>query len=291
MEVSVRFVRTFDARRTRVLAIAAALVAAAFFVAPAPLAQANAARPGYVMVDAGGHVYALAGAHWFGNVLNSPMATVAIERTPSGNGYWIVNAFGQVYAFGDAAWFGNANRTTWGVGQELVVGIVSTTSGHGYWLFTNKGRVIPFGDAHWFGQIFPGPHNGPIIGAAGTPLGNGYDMVGADGAVYAYGAAAFHGSATHLALRQPLVSVAVTATGSGYWLVASDGGVFAYGVAFRGSAVVANAPMTIGAAPFADGYIVVDDQGAVHNFSSAATAPSLPSNALVLGITGIAANN
>jgi hypothetical protein len=290
MEGSVSFTRAFDAWVARA-AVAATLVAAAVFVGPAPLARATAARPGYVMVDAGGHVYAFAGAHWFGNATKSPATTVAIDRTPSGDGYWIVNEFGQVYAFGDAAWFGNADRTTWGVGQEFVVGIVSTTSGHGYWLFTNKGRVIPFGDAHWFGQIFPGPHNGPIVGAVGAPVGNGYEMVGADGAVYAYGAARFHGSATRVPLRQPLVGMAINATGSGYWLVASGGGVFAYGVAYRGSTVVANAPMTIGVAPFGDGYIVVDDQGTVQNFSSAATAPSLPSSALVLGITGIAANN
>ena len=174
------------------------------------------------------------------------------------------------------------------MGQEIVVGIAATASGHGYWLFTNKGRVIRFGDADWFGQIFPGLHNGPIVGAAGRRSGTATPWSAPTVPSYAYGVAGSTGRRRSSGFAEPLVGMAVSTTGSGYWLVAADGGVFAYGVAFRGSAVAADAPTIIGAAPFADGYVVVDDQGRVQNFSSAATAPSLPASALVFGITGIA---
>ncbi len=226
-------------------------------------------RKGYWMVGADGKVFNFGQAQKFGDAGVTPGSqAVDLEPTPSGNGYWVVDDAGGVARFGDALYYGAPDSLTLRA-DEKVTSLSSTLSGKGYWMFTNKGRVLAFGDAVHYGDVSKTTLNAPVLDSIATSSGKGYYMVAADGGIFSFGDAAFFGSMGGTKLNKPVQSLVPDGDGKGYWLVASDGGIFAFDAPFKGSlgSVKLNKPVT-GMVRFADGYLMVGEDGGVFNFSN-----------------------
>ena len=256
----------------------------------APTTNNPTNRKGYWMVGADGKVYAFGTAQKFGDAGLTPgTSAVDLEPTPSGDGYWVVDDAGGVAAFGDAVFRGSPDSLTL-KGDEKVTSLSSTATGKGYWMFTNKGRVLTFGDATHFGDMAGKPLNAPVLDSIVTPSGKGYYMVAGDGGIFSFGDAKFYGSMGGKPLNKPVQSLVPDSDGVGYWLVASDGGIFAFDAPFRGSmgGKPLNKPVT-GMVRFADGYLMVGEDGGIFNFSSQQFLGSLGSTPPARPIVSVAA--
>jgi hypothetical protein len=182
---------------------------------------------GVWLVDAGGGVFAVGGAGFYGSAANVALSQpiVGMAATPDGKGYWLVASDGGVFTYGDAHFYGS----TGGVHlAQPIVGMAPTPDGKGYWLVASDGGVFAYGDARFDGSLGRVLLDAPIVGMAADPHG-GYWLVAADGGVFGFGAAPFFGSGNSLALAVPVTGMAATPDANGYWLVAGDGGVFAFG--------------------------------------------------------------
>jgi hypothetical protein len=247
-------------------------------------------RRGYWMVGADGKVYGFGTAQHFGDAGLTPgTQAVDLEPTPTGLGYWVVDDAGGVAALGDAVYHGAPDSFMLKAGEK-VTSLSSTATGKGYWMFTNKGRVLTFGDAISYGDLSGKPLNGPVLDSIVTPSGKGYYMVGSDGGIFAFGDAVFYGSMGGTRLNKPVQSLVPDSDGVGYWLVASDGGIFAFQAGFRGSmgGQPLNKPVT-GMVRYADGYLMVAEDGGIFNFSSQDFLGSLGGKALSSPIVSVAA--
>ena len=247
-------------------------------------------RKGYWMVGADGKVYGFGTAQKFGDAGLTPgTQAVDLEPTPTGDGYWVVDDAGGVAAFGDAVYRGAPDSFTI-KGDEKVTSLSSTPTGKGYWMFTSKGRVLTFGDAAHYGDMAGKPLNAPVLDSIVTPSGKGYYMVAADGGIFSFGDAKFYGSMGGKPLNKPVQSLVPDSDGVGYWLVASDGGIFAFDAPFRGSmgGTKLNKPVT-GMVRFADGYLMVGEDGGIFNFSSQPFLGSLGSTPPARPIVSVAA--
>ena len=247
-------------------------------------------RRGYWMVGADGKVYGFGQSQRFGDAGLTPgTQAVDLEPTPTGGGYWVVDDAGGVAAFGDAVYRGSPDSLTIR-GDEKVTSLSSTQTGKGYWMFTNKGRVLTFGDATHVGDMAGKPLNAPVLDSIVTPSGKGYYMVAGDGGIFSFGDAKFYGSMGGKPLNKPVQSLVPDSDGVGYWLVASDGGIFAFDSPFRGSmgGKPLNKPVT-GMVRFADGYLMVGEDGGIFNFSSQQFLGSLGSTPPARPIVSVAA--
>jgi hypothetical protein len=241
-------------------------------------------REGYWMVGADGKVFPFGQAKRFGDAGITPgTQAVDLEPTPTRDGYWVVDDAGAVARFGDALYHGAPDSLTLKA-DEKVTSLSSTATGKGYWMFTNKGRVLNFGDATHFGDMNGKPLNAPVLDSIVTTSGKGYYMVAGDGGIFSFGDAVFHGSMGNTKLNKPVQSLVPDSDGKGYWLVASDGGIFAFDAPFKGSMgdKKLNKPVT-GMVRYADGYLMVGEDGGIFNFSSkdflgslGATPPARP---------------
>ncbi|MDQ1517193.1 MAG: hypothetical protein QOE80_3023, partial [Actinomycetota bacterium] len=232
-------------------------------------APAPGNRRGYWMVGADGKVYGFGTAQRFGDAGLTPgTSAVDLEPTPSGDGYWVVDDAGGVSSFGDAVFRGAPDSLTLKAGEK-VTSLSSTATGKGYWMFTNKGRVLTFGDAVAYGDMSKQTLNAPVLDSIVTPTGKGYYMVAADGGIFSFGDAKFYGSMGGKKLNAPVQSLVPDSDGVGYWLVASDGGIFAFDAPFKGSmgGQKLNKPVT-GMVRYADGYLMVGEDGGIFNFSN-----------------------
>jgi hypothetical protein len=249
-----------------------------------------ATTAGYWMVGSDGAVYNFGDAGHYGNAVPAPgSAAVDLEPTPSGKGYWIVTDAGVVSAYGDAALFGQPAAGSLARG-ESVTSLSATPSGRGYWIFTSRGRVLNFGDAAFYGDMSKVTLNGPVLDSIPTPTGRGYYMVASDGGIFAFGDARFYGSMGGTKLNAPVQSLVPDADGVGYWLVASDGGIFAFQADFKGSmgGTKLNKPIT-GMVRFADGYLMVGEDGGIFDFSSKPFLGSLGAHPPAHPIVSVAA--
>jgi hypothetical protein len=195
-----------------------------------------------------------------------PQSYVDLEPGTDGGGYWVLLSHGLVMGYGRAEPIDCPGA--WALPFERFTSLSATPTGRGLWLFTEQGVVVTCGDAAFFGDMSAVALNGPIIDSVITPSGRGYYMVASDGGVFAFGDAAFHGSMGGTPLNEPVMSLVPDGDGQGYWLVASDGGVFAFDAPFLGSmgATPLNQPVT-GMVRYADGYLMVGEDGGVFNFS------------------------
>jgi hypothetical protein len=256
----------------------------------APIINRPTNRSGYWMVGADGKVYGFGTAQRFGDAGVTPGSqAVDLEPTPSGDGYWVVDDAGGVARFGDALYYGAPDSLTLKA-DEKVTSLSSTRTGKGYWMFTNKGRVLAFGDATHYGDVSKTTLNAPVLDSIVTPSGQGYYMVAADGGIFSFGDAAFYGSMGGTKLNKPVQSLVPDSDGKGYWLVASDGGIFAFDAPFKGSlgSVKLNKPVT-GMVRFADGYMMVGEDGGIFNFSNQPFLGSLGGNPPARPIVSVAA--
>jgi hypothetical protein len=249
-----------------------------------------AVKAGYWMVGSDGAVYNFGDAGAYGGA--SPAAgssAVDLEPTPSGNGYWVVTDKGVVTTRGDAVSFGAPAAAGLAKG-ETVTSLSATPTGRGYWIFTNKGRVMNFGDAAFYGDMSKVTLNGPVLDSIPTTTGKGYYMVASDGGIFAFGDAHFYGSMGGKKLNAPVQSLVPDGDGVGYWLVASDGGIFAFQADFKGSmgATKLNKPVT-GMVRFADGYLMVGEDGGIFDFSNKPFLGSLGANPPARPIVSVAA--
>jgi hypothetical protein len=103
--------------------------------------------------------------------------------------------------------------------------------------------------------------------------------VASDGGIFAFGDAKFYGSMGGKKLNAPVQSLVPDGDGTGYWLVASDGGIFAFQADFKGSmgGTKLNKPVT-GMVRFADGYLMVGEDGGIFDFSTKPFLGSLGAN-------------
>jgi hypothetical protein len=251
---------------------------------------APGASGGYWMVGADGKVYAFGAAIKYGDAgITAGSEAVDLEPTPSGDGYWVVDDAGGVAALGDAVYRGAPDSFALKA-DEKVTSLSSTLTGKGYWMFTNKGRVLTFGDATSFGDMAGKPLNAPVLDSIVTPTGKGYYMVAGDGGIFAFGDAKFYGSMGGQKLNKPVQSLVPDSDGAGYWLVASDGGIFAFQADFHGSmgGKALNKPVT-GMVRYADGYLMVGEDGGIFNFSSKDFLGSLGGKPLSKPIVSVAA--
>jgi hypothetical protein len=233
-------------------------------------------RSGYWMLGSDGRVYAFGTAQHYGDAGLLPGArAVHLEPTPSGNGYWVVDDTGGVSSYGDAVYHGGPDGLTLRPGEK-VTSLSSTSTGQGYWMFTDMGRVLPYGDAVSYGDMAKVRLNAPVLGSIVTPSGKGYYMVAADGGIFSFGDARFYGSMGGTRLNAPVESLVPDGDGAGYWLVASDGGIFAFDAPFKGSmgGKALNKPVT-GMVRYADGYLMVGQDGGIFDFSSSPFLGSL----------------
>jgi len=247
-------------------------------------------KAGYWMVGADGKVYGFGDAAHFGNAAPAAgSSAVDLEPTPSGNGYWIVTDQGVVTTHGDATFFGAPAATSLAKG-ETVTSLSATPTGRGYWIFTSRGRAMNFGDAAFYGDMSKVTLNGPVLDSIPTTSGLGYYMVASDGGIFAFGDAKFYGSMGGRPLNKPVQSLVPDGDGVGYWLVASDGGIFAFQADFKGSmgGRALNRPVT-GMVRFADGYLMVGEDGGIFNFSSKPFLGSLGANPPARPIVSVAA--
>jgi len=247
-------------------------------------------RRGYWMVGADGAVYGFGDSRSFGNARPASGAeAVDLEPTPSGNGYWILDSAGGISAFGDAVLRPASNGATLPAGEHAT-SLSSTPDGGGYWVFTNRGRVLTYGNAVGFGDMAKVALNGPVLDSIATPSGRGYYMVASDGGIFAFGDAAFYGSMGGHKLAAPVQSLVPDSDGKGYWLVASDGGIFAFDAPFRGSmgATRLSKPVT-GMVRYADGYLMVGEDGGIFDFSDSPFLGSLGANPPARPIVSVAA--
>ena len=249
------------------------------------VAPVVAAKSGYWMLGADGHVYAFGAAKHYGD---APGSAVAMAAKHDASGYWVVDQFGNVHAFGSAHVYGGPPALRAG---EHVSAISATPSGNGYWLFTSEGRVFAHGDAKFFGDLSNERLQGPIVASVATPTGKGYYMVATDGGVFGFGDAKFYGSMGGKHLNKPVVGLSPTLDNKGYWLVASDGGVFGFGDAgFHGSLgnEKLNKPVN-GLVAYGNGYLMVSSDGGVFAFSNKKFVGSLGSTHIPAPIIGVAA--
>jgi hypothetical protein len=257
---------------------------------PDPVVIPAAIKAGYWMVGADGKVFSFGDAGHFGNAaLAAGSAAADLEPTPSGNGYWIVTDKGAVTTHGDAASFGAPAAGSL-VKGETVTSLSATPTGRGYWIFTSRGRAMNFGDAAFYGDMAKVTLNGPVLDSIPTTSGQGYYMVASDGGIFAFGDAKFYGSMGGKPLNKPVQSLVPDGDGVGYWLVASDGGIFAFQAGFKGSmgGKALNKPVT-GMVRFADGYLMVGEDGGIFNFSSKPFLGSLGGNPPARPIVSVAA--
>ena len=251
---------------------------------------AAGAKGGYWMVGADGKVYAFGASLKYGDAGITPgSSAVDLEPTPSGNGYWVVDDAGGVASLGDAVYRGAPDSLTLRPGEKIT-SLSSTPTGKGYWMFTDKGRVLPYGDAVSFGDMSATRLNAPVLDSIVTPSGKGYYMVAADGGIFSFGDAKFYGSMGDKKLNAPVQSLVPDSDGVGYWLVASDGGIFAFDAPFRGSmgGTKLNKPVT-GMVRYADGYLMVGEDGGIFDFSSQPFLGSLGGNPPARPIVSVAA--
>jgi hypothetical protein len=247
-------------------------------------------RKGYWMVGADGKVYNFGQAQKFGDAGLTPgTQAVDLEPTPTRDGYWVVDDAGGVASLGDAVYRGGPDSLTLRA-DEKVTSLASTSTGKGYWMFTTKGRVLNYGDAVHYGDMSKVALNGPVLDSIVTPSGKGYYMVGSDGGIFAFGDAKFFGSMGGKKLNAPVQSLVPDGDGVGYWLVASDGGIFAFDAPFRGSMgdKPLNKPVT-GMVRYADGYLMVGEDGGIFNFSNTAFLGSLGDRPPARPIVSVAA--
>jgi calcineurin-like phosphoesterase family protein len=253
-------------------------------------APRGSGRNGYWMVGADGRVFGFGDSRSLGDAHSTAGAeAVDLEPTPSGNGYWILDSAGGISAFGDAALHPASNGTTLPAGDRAT-SLSSTPDGGGYWVFTNRGRVLTYGNAAGYGDMAKVTLNGPVLDSIATPSGKGYYMVASDGGIFAFGDAAFFGSMGGRKLVAPVQSLVPDGDGKGYWLVASDGGIFAFDAPFRGSmgATLLSKPVT-GMVRYADGYLMVGEDGGIFDFSSSPFLGSLGASPPARPIVSVAA--
>lgn len=126
-----------------------------------------------------------------------------------------------------------------------VVAIIPTYTGNGYWLVASTGLILNYGDAPHYPTFTP---SHPIVGASAHPSAYGFVTVGSDGGIFTYGACGFHGSIpgganppynTPIPLPAPIVAVSLSFDGNGYFLLDSQGAVYAFGsAAWEGNAPI-----------------------------------------------------
>ena len=247
-------------------------------------------RQGYWMVGADGKVYGFGSAERYGDAGLTPGTEAAdLEPSPSGTGYWVVDTAGGVSRYGDALYYGAPDSVTLKA-DEKITSLASTATGKGYWMFTNKGRVLNYGDATHYGDMSKVTLNGPVLDSIVSPSGRGYYMVGSDGGIFSFGDAKFFGSMGGKKLNAPVQSLVPDSDGVGYWLVASDGGIFAFDAPFKGSMgdKKLNRPVT-GMVRYADGYMMVGEDGGIFNFSNTPFLGSLGDKPPARPIVSVAA--
>jgi hypothetical protein len=190
---------------------------------------------------------------------------------------------------GDASFFGQPPAGSLARG-ETVTSLSATPTGRGYWIFTSRGRVMNFGDAVFYGDMSNTKLNAPVLDSIPTTSGRGYYMVAADGGIFSFGDARFYGSMGGKPLNAPVQSLVPDGDGVGYWLVASDGGIFAFDAPFKGSmgGTKLNRPVT-GMVRFADGYLMVGEDGGIFDFSVKPFLGSLGANPPAHPIVSVAA--
>jgi hypothetical protein len=247
-------------------------------------------KVGYWMVGAEGAVFGFGDSGQYGGAVPAAGSSVVdLEATPSGKGYWIVTDKGVVTTHGDAAPFGAPAAGSLLKG-ETVTSLSATPTGGGYWIFTSRGRVMNYGDAAFYGDMAKVTLNGPVLDSIPTTSGKGYYMVASDGGIFAFGDAKFFGSMGGKPLNKPVQSLVPDGDGVGYWMVASDGGIFAFQADFQGSmgSKKLNRPVT-GMVRFADGYLMVGEDGGIFNFSTKPFLGSLGNNPPARPIVSVAA--
>jgi hypothetical protein len=196
--------------------------------------------------------------------LNAPI--VGMAATPDGQGYWLLGADGGVFSFGLAQFFGS----TGGLDLDAaVVAMAATADGGGYYFVAKDGGVFAYGDAEFHGSMGGKPLNEPIVGMAVDQATGGYWLVASDGGVFSFDAP-FYGSTGAFVLSQPVIGMEAAPDGSGYRLAARDGGIFSFDLPFAGSAVGGSGPMIGFAGEGSSGYWLLDVNGGVHSFGSAA---------------------
>ena len=164
---------------------------------------------GMWVTDAGGGVYALGDAPYFGSTgdrrLNRPV--VGMAATPSGRGYWLVASDGGIFSFGDARFRGSTGNIRL---VQPIVAMAATPTGAGYWLLARDGGVFVFGDAVFAGSaVGKAGFVGPAGGLAATPSGRGYWVLDGVGAVHAFGDAPAFAAELPAAARPPRALVPI----------------------------------------------------------------------------------
>jgi hypothetical protein len=112
---------------------------------------------------------------------------VTAITNPSGAGGWVFGRRGHVYAFAGAMYFGGWTPDTAGPengsGRDCVA-LVPTATGQGYWLVSDAGEVYSYGDAIFPGNYQRAWGGGVIIGAfrnGRMPTIGGVSLVRDDG--------------------------------------------------------------------------------------------------------------
>jgi hypothetical protein len=124
-------------------------------------------KAGAWFTDAGGHVYNVGRAPWYGSHAPSHLAypMTAITAIPSGIGYWLSNSAGDVWHFGAAV----AGEPAPAGVSGTAVGIAPAASRYGYWVATNTGDVITGGDAVTRGESTPTATDSSVVGIVAAP--------------------------------------------------------------------------------------------------------------------------
>jgi hypothetical protein len=238
------------------------------------LCKASAARRGYWIVSANGHVDA-EHAPFHGSFKNPGSRVVGIAAAHN-NGYWIVTAKGKVKGFGIAS-KGSVRHPS-----SPIAGIAPDKSGNGYWVVSSDGHVYAFGGAKNHGGA---THDGRVVGIALDRQTGGYLIATASGRVIARDARN-RGSKR---LRN-VTGIAGDPRSQGYWLVTASGGVHAFGVPNFGGMPFGRVGKTIGIAgdPTFGGYFLATSNGHVAAINAAWHGDHPGTRR---AITGIAASN
>ena len=258
-------------RRSLVLLLTVATLAAASLVAPRPAGAAETSVSGWVLA-ADGTVAAFGGAPHHGQT-NRAATAVSLTANAAGDGYWILWNDGVVSAHGAASHFGDVSDLDLQLARPAVS--LSVLPGeNGYIVLGEDGGVFTFGAARFHGSV-------PAVSLAAARQTTavaiqlssaGYRIIHDDGGVFAFGDATFGGSVPGVlngrSLDQPIVD-ALAGPNTSYAMVARDGGVFAFGLDFSGSLGGTGRTDVVGAASDdLGGYALVTWAGDVHWFGS-----------------------
>jgi hypothetical protein len=169
-----------------------------------------------------------------------------------------------VYENGEVDAYGSAENVEPATLAEDTYIVAAQTAANGFWATTNKGNILTYAGAQYAGALDAVYSDAGVAELIGDPQKRGYRIASNDGPVYPFNLSQVGGVNN---IKQP-AAAASTQSGDGFWLISSSGYITSFGDASNLNSIEVGDRRVVDAATYADGMIVLINDGSVNILGS-----------------------